>query len=423
MATVVEEMRHKLQVVIKERQTFAATFNAENIPSPEDEAKLDAMYNGEADLREQIKRSSRFEEASAALPNASVGDTATPPNMAKVADMLPRKTFGQRFTESAQYKAAREQYAPDDRIPDGGNFRMAGLGFKGLADLGMRADLITGGSSTSAGAFVIADRFQELQPLGRAPLTILDLIRVLTTSSDLVEYVAQTARTNNAAEIDEATGSGDGTGVKPESAFTYVVRSAPVSTIPNWIPVTRQAMADVPQLRGYIDTELRDNVREALANAVLNGATPGIVGILQTSGRQSQAYDTNVLTTTRKARTKVRTVGRTTPTGYLMNPSDWEAIDLLQDNEARYFYGGPAAVLTPRLWGLPVAEEENIAAGDALVGNFQKAIMWDREQSTISVSDSHSDFFIRNLLAILAEMRAAFALVQPSAMVEIDLTP
>jgi HK97 family phage major capsid protein len=106
-----------------------------------------------------------------------------------------------------------------------------------------------------------------------------------------------------------------------------------------------------------------------------------------------------------------------------MNPSDWEAIDLLQDNEARYFYGGPAAVLTPRLWGLPVAEEENIAAGDALVGNFQKAIMWDREQSTISVSDSHSDFFIRNLLAILAEMRAAFALVQPSAMVEIDLTP
>jgi hypothetical protein len=48
--------------------------------------------------------------------------------------------------------------------------------------------------------------------------------------------------------------------------------------------------------------------------------------------------------------------------------------------------------------------------------------MWDREQGGISVSDSHADFFVRNLLAILAEMRAAFAVVQPTAFVEIDLT-
>jgi hypothetical protein len=38
------------------------------------------------------------------------------------------------------------------------------------------------------------------------------------------------------------------------------------------------------------------------------------------------------------------------------------------------------------------------------------------------VSDSHSDFFIRNMVAILAEMRAAFAVLQPNAFVEIDLT-
>lgn len=39
------------------------------------------------------------------------------------------------------------------------------------------------------------------------------------------------------------------------------------------------------------------------------------------------------------------------------------------------------------------------------------------------MTDSHLDFFVRNLVAILAEMRAAFGVVQPNAFVEIDLTP
>jgi len=38
------------------------------------------------------------------------------------------------------------------------------------------------------------------------------------------------------------------------------------------------------------------------------------------------------------------------------------------------------------------------------------------------VSDSHSDFFVRNLVAILGELRAAFAVIRPSAFVEVDLT-
>ena len=38
------------------------------------------------------------------------------------------------------------------------------------------------------------------------------------------------------------------------------------------------------------------------------------------------------------------------------------------------------------------------------------------------MSDSHSDFFIRNMVAILAELRAAFGIVQPNALVSLDLT-
>jgi HK97 family phage major capsid protein len=140
------------------------------------------------------------------------------------------------------------------------------------------------------------------------------------------------------------------------------------------------------------------------------------------SGTQSQAWDTNLLTTTRRARTKVRVVGRAQATAYLLHPNDWEDIDLLQDNEARYFFGGPSVLGNPRLWGLPVVESEGVTEGFGYVGDFRTCVLWDREQASIQVSNSHSDFFIRNMVAILAELRAAFGCLRPVAIVEMDLT-
>ena len=39
----------------------------------------------------------------------------------------------------------------------------------------------------------------------------------------------------------------------------------------------------------------------------------------------------------------------------------------------------------------------------------------------MQVSDSHADFFTRNLVAVLAEMRAGFAVFRPSAFVKVTL--
>jgi HK97 family phage major capsid protein len=55
------------------------------------------------------------------------------------------------------------------------------------------------------------------------------------------------------------------------------------------------------------------------------------------------------------------------------------------------------------------------------MGDFRKAVVWDREQANIQVSNSHEDFFIRNMVAILAEMRAAFGVIRPTAFCVIDL--
>jgi HK97 family phage major capsid protein len=328
------------------------------------------------------------------------------------------KTIGERFVDSPAFKSWLNTVAPKGHIPERARVQSPGIEIDSKT-------LITGVSSTSGGAFVVNERLNIVdQGLFYRPLTVLDLITRGTTGSDTVEYVRQGTHTNNAAPVAEATATGDGTGAKPESAMALSIITETVKTIAHWIPATRRALADAGQLRSLIDSFLRYGLMEELEDQVLNGSGVGenFTGIYNTTGTTTQAWDTNILTTTRKARTKVMTTGRGTPTAYLLHPTDWETIDLLQDNENRYYFGGPSAIGNPRLWGLPVVESEANTVGFGLCADFRLAMLWDREQTQILVSDSHSDFFVRNLLAILAEMRAAFGVIRPAAFVEMDLT-
>lgn len=334
-----------------------------------------------------------------------------------------KASLGESFVKSGEYQALM-QSAPNGVFGKDHRVQSRPVGYKAL---------VTGGSDTSGGAFVTNQMMglQVGQLAFQRPLRLRDVVTNLTTTSDTIEYVRMTSQTNNATPVAESTATADpGTmnaanGVKPESALAWAKVTTPVRTIAHWIPLTKRALSDASQVRSIIDAFLRYGLEEELEDQMVSGDGTGenLEGLATVSGVQAQAWDTNLLTTTRKARTKVRLVGRSTPNAYLFNPSDLEAIDLLQDNEARFYFGGPSGLGTAgTLWGLPVIETEAVPAGTGYVGDFRKAVLWDREQASITISDSHANFFIRNMVAILAEMRAAFGVIQPNAFVEIDLT-
>lgn len=329
------------------------------------------------------------------------------------------KSLGQQFVESSEWRDYLKLISPGGTLSE--KTRVQSPPF--MVEGGLKT-LITGVSDTGAGAFVVADQSGIYDPLGRRPLTIRDIISVRTTDSDLVEYVRQTSRVNAAAPVAEATATAGSSGTKPEGGMAFERVQTAVKTIAEWVPATKRALSDAGQMRGIIDDELRADLEEELEDQIMTGDGVGenFTGIDAVSGTQDQAWDTNALVTTRKARTLVLTVGRARPNAYVMNPTDWQTIDLLVDNENRYFFGGPSVLGTPRLWGLPVVESEAQPVGNAWVADFKRAVLWDREQAQISASDSHSDFFIRNLVAILGELRAAFGVIRPTAFVEIDLT-
>lgn len=101
--------------------------------------------------------------------------------------------------------------------------------------------------------------------LGRKELTIRNLVSVRRTGSDTVEYVAQTAHTNAAAVVPEATSSAAptapasgggalipnaGGGYKPEGSWAFERKTAVVKTIAEWVPATKRALADVAASKG-----------------------------------------------------------------------------------------------------------------------------------------------------------------------------
>lgn len=342
------------------------------------------------------------------------------------AHLTGKGSIGEQFVNAPEIKEWLASF-PGGQIPESyKGLRSPALEFKSFFG---RKTLITGDSVTSAGAFVQTDYTNLYEPMGRMPLVLRDLISKRTTQSDVVEFVQQTAKVTQAATVAEANvttyagTTGQVSGIKPEGAMAFKKVQETVKTIAVWVPATKRALSDVGQMRGIIDQELRADLDEELEDQLLNGDGSGenMTGILNTSGILTQAWDTDLFTTTRKALTTLRTTGKTIATAWVVNPTDMETIDLLKDGENRYYYGGPLREGPRTLWGKPVVESETKAQGTALLGNFEKAVLWDRERATLQVSDSHEDFFIRNMVAFLAEMRAAFGVLRPSAFIEVEM--
>jgi len=431
--SAIDKLKKELAEALTPARDIAAKAEAENRDLTADErARVKEAVETASEVKgriEQAKADTRLVEQISSLGDGlAVGDAGRKSGVGEDGLWTPRKgeSIGAAFAKSQQLGDLLKQY-PSGRIPERAVVNSAPFGVKAL---------ITGGSDTSGGALVQND-YRGVAvglDLRQRPLTMRNLVTVGTTDSDTVEYVRVTDTTNNAAPVAESTTTATpGTqnpanGVKPESAMTLAKVTESVKTIAHWLPATTRALGDAGQIRTLIDAFLLYGLEEELEDQMVSGTGQGesFTGLTNVSGTQEQAWSATqdgldpLLETTFRARTKVRTVGRSIPTGYVFNPADWERIHLARlaknpNNEA-------AAGAVPTLHGLPVVESEAIPVGAGWVADWRKAVLWDRQQASITVSNSHADFFIRNMVAILAEMRAAFGVIQPSAFVEIDLT-
>jgi len=270
----------------------------------------------------------------------------------------------------------------------------------------------------SGGALIVPQYLPGIVPLLFRPLKIRDLLGSGVTDSPLIVYMVEQTFTNAAAAVAEAA-------AKPESALVFSQVQEAVSKIAHFIPVTEEMLEDVPQISAYIDARLVTGLDLTEEDQLLNGngTAPNLRGILNRTGIQTTAVGTAPVETTPdavfRAMMQVFYSAWVMPTGIVMNPTNWNHVAVLKDTLGRYLGSGPwSPSQTPTLWGVPVAVTPAIAAGTALIGAFDsQAQVFARGGTRIEASNSHQDFFIKNLVAIRAERRLALAVYRPAAFI------
>lgn len=252
--------------------------------------------------------------------------------------------------------------------------------------------------------------------------TLLDLLPRMgldgngSPGGNTFSYVRQTVRTNNAAVVPDNT-------TKPTSVYQFEEVEDKFQVIAHLSdPIVNRMFADAAWLDSWLAHEMQYGIQLALEQQVLYGTgyqNDEIGGIFAASGLEVQDFDSDLLTTCRKAITKLESTG-IKPSAFVFSPLDAEAIDLAESNVAGFHGAGPFVAGPGTLWGVPRVTSTALNTGTAILADWQRAELLIRDGSMTLAVDTSGDLFEKNLTRLRVEGRFGFALYQAGAFVRIS---
>ena len=275
---------------------------------------------------------------------------------------------------------------------------------------------------TSSG--LVAPQYDPvIQGAPRQNLLIRDLIPTTPVTGQSFTYFKELLHTLGAGMVAEGA-------AKPTSNVTFEQVTDIVKKIAVWMPVTDEALDDVPQLYSYIQELLRYDLELKREGQLLKGDGTGnnLNGIMTQATvfdpALSKATDT-AIDTVRRAIYQARKQSKLAADAVVMSDLDWMNIELQKDGENRYLFANLQGLVTPVLWGRPIVASDSMDEGDGsttggefLTGSFQQgARIYDRMGFTIKVGMINDDF-IKNQRAILVEERLGLAVRKKHAFVK-----
>jgi len=249
------------------------------------------------------------------------------------------------------------------------------------------------------------DRAPRISSEARQRLTIRSLLSASPTSLGIVDFVSVSTPLSIASPQTEGS-------VKAENQLTFTSKSEKVQTLATWIPASRQIMDDFQELGNFLQSGLTYYLNLAEESQLLYGSgtgndldglvtqsTPFNVGLLGTSWTRLDIIGDVI--------SQITTAKEIPPTFVVLHPADWWKMRLLKNSLGNYILGDPQTDVAPSLFGLTVCPTVSIAPNTFLVGSGdpEAAEIRDRMESVVEISSEHSDFYVRNLVAIRAEKR------------------
>lgn len=437
-ASRLAELKAAHRAKMEENDRIAAAFTIEDnggvVVSAEQRDAFRANLRDMSEIKSLMDDITEQEEARAygsEVERKSVALRAETPGLGPVGE-YEGASLGERFTASDEFKTLQQSGSATMQ-------RAWEVNEADIGAMGERKDVYTGLAPTRTNRGFGRTQLDPMVPRQMRTMRVRDLFPVVRTNANLIDFYRVTGFTEgdpigangnagNAQMVPDRDGGNTNFGLKPQSNLNFALGQAPVRTLAHFEVAHRNVLADEPQLQGIINNELLYGLRLEEDNQILNGDGTGenLDGLLSVAGTQvyDQANDgTNAtetkLDTLRRAATRV-ILSYYEATGYVLHPFDWEDIELTKDTQDRYILATNVALGgEKRVWRQPVVETPAIPQGTYVTGAWGLgAQLYDREQSNIRIAEQHSDFFIRNAVAILAEQRLAFAVKRPESYVK-----
>lgn len=371
--------------------------------------KLDAASKAYDTVRDEVAAM----EAKRSRLLEMVATEGARPEERKAAAQQLAATLGERFTKSAVYQELKASGVLDIEAEA---VRTPGIKMATGAELKTLLSTSDGGS-----ALWRNDRIGLLVPTVQPALNVLDVIPTATTSSDVVEWVSESTFTNAAAETNESTNATAAS--SPESTVAFTTNTTNVREITHFIPVTKKQLQDGEQTEAWVNQRLVYGIRKRLQSQLVsgNGTAPNLRGMVNVVGIQTQARGTDSRAdAVHKAITKIRINAESDAEAQFigLHPTDLETLRLEKTVGGDYVYsGGPVGNGAGTIWGLTPVVSTAFSQGTAVV--FDPSVMslfYHTSGLTVSMSDSHSTYFVERKIAMLASLRAAFAVWQPNGV-------
>lgn len=319
---------------------------------------------------------------------------------------VPARSIGEAFTHSSEYQAILGQ-AMAGGMP---KFDMPTIEMKAAAgDPNLESDSSTG-TAIAPTWFGI-----ETPGLVQWPTLVQDVMNVVQIQTgNSANYPVVTTRT-----IESQAATAEGAAKKGANFdFDFVTK-----TLLKWTAfggASEEMFQDAPTLVNYINTELGRMALQAEEVGIVAALFLAVTASATGSGLAASPtpYDA-----AREGMAKIE-IGGGRATALLVNPLDSAFLDVQRAvaGTGDYFSGGPYQTAQAELWGqIRVVKTPAVSQGTGLMGDFGRgARLFRKGGLRVDSSNSHDDYFRKNLIAIRGEVRSIVGVTYPEFFCEIE---
>jgi len=274
---------------------------------------------------------------------------------------------------------------------------------KGVGEMTIKSGPLDMGITTTTGAGIPqGDREPGINYAPKRRPVMLDVILSGATNSNVVEWVEKTDEEGAPAFKKEFE-------TFPKRSWKSTLKSLTVKKITVLSEHSKEILEDVDFFQAELRRDLVEQIQLVLDNEILNGDGTGIAtdaglkGILE----YAQAWNNGTFEVADPSIYDVIAVGVNQieeehhfPTVIMMRPSTAMAMKLSKDKEGRYLMPPFATANGTTVEGLPIVTNTLLKAGEILIMDGTKAqFLWKRNW-LLELSDSHSENFAKDVLAV-----------------------